>query len=105
MKRKILLQFIFFLLFIACSEDQLSENKNDDVQGQSEILEDSKDQNIMARAAVSGAVLSMGIDSPLDASGNVLINSTGTTTVNFRVLIVRNSASSDVHLQFKYKAI
>lgn len=57
------------------------------------IIEESSD--------VSGASVSLGIISPIDANGNVLVNSSGTTQVRYKLLVLRESASSDVYFQWQ----
>ena len=104
---KHVIMFLFFAMFFACNQDEPTVNNgNPDTSIEDEELFESsksKDKGSSYRVNVTGGSVTLIIDSPVDGSGNVIINSSGSTTVGFRVVISRTSATSDIHLQFQIR--
>jgi len=107
-KKLFFLSFFLIAIVVGCQDDEVvSKKKEPDI-----ILEDhsnssekikTRDRGASARVNITGGHLTFIVDSPVDASGNVLVNSSGTTQVNFRVIVTRNSVSDNVHLQFQVR--
>src|SRR5688500_4288618 len=101
------IMFLFFAMFFACNQDEPTVNNGNPATSieDEELFESSKskDKGSSYRVNVTGGSVTLIIDSPVDGSGNVIINSSGSTTVGFRVVISRTSATSDIHLQFQIR--
>lgn len=105
-KKNLTLLLFLLTFFFGCNDDVHVLKENEEMNTLEDHInpQDVKRKNYSsARVNVSGGSLTFIVDSPVDNAGNVIVRPSGTTQINFRVIIARNSTTSNVHLQFQIR--